>query len=67
MIDRIKKKAEELLRTKQVDLIIGYKRAPDGVSVAPVFIDKAEEIGDMDVRGNSFILNNRLEAEIRNS
>ncbi len=47
MIDRIKKKAEELLRTKQVDLIIGYKRAPDGVSVAPVFIDKAEETKEL--------------------
>jgi formate dehydrogenase (coenzyme F420) beta subunit len=32
-------KAKELLRNKQVDLIIGYQRAADGISAAPCFVD----------------------------
>lgn len=43
MIEELKNKAKELLRTKQVDLIIGYKRASDGVSAIPYFIYKEEE------------------------
>lgn len=32
-------KAKELLKTKQADIIIGYKRSPDGVFAAPCFIE----------------------------
>ena len=35
----LKDKAKELLRNKQVDLIIGYARAADGISATPCFID----------------------------
>ncbi|MFH1876082.1 MAG: 4Fe-4S dicluster domain-containing protein [Candidatus Omnitrophota bacterium] len=43
MIEEVKNKAKELLRTKQVDLIIGYKRASDGVFAIPCFIYKEKE------------------------
>ena len=44
MLNEIKAKAKELLKTKQVDLIIGYKRAADGVSAMPAFIGKEEDV-----------------------
>lgn len=39
MIEKLRNKAKELLKTKQVELIIGYQRAPDGVSARPCFIE----------------------------
>ncbi len=46
MINKIKTKVKELFSTKQVDLVIGYKRAPDGVSAMPCFIYK-EDMADI--------------------
>lgn len=43
MTDELKNKARELLKTKQVDMIIGYARASDGVLVIPAFIYKEED------------------------
>lgn len=43
MIEEIKHKVKELLKTKQVDVVIGYKRATDKVSATPAFIGKEEE------------------------
>ena len=43
MTEELKNTARELLKTKQVDMIIGYQRAPDGVSAKPCFIDKEED------------------------
>lgn len=47
MIEEIRKKAKELLKKKQVELIIGYKRAPDGISGQPAFIDKEEDVDNL--------------------
>lgn len=47
MIEEIKKKAKELLSSKQLDLIIGYKRASDGILAMPAFFEKAEDIKDL--------------------
>lgn len=47
MIEEIKGKARELLKSKQIDLIIGYKRAPDGIQATPAFIDKEDKVGDL--------------------
>lgn len=44
MIEEIKSKLRELLKNKTVDLIIGYKRAPDGIQAMPAFIDKEEDV-----------------------
>lgn len=43
MIEEIKKKARELLKNKQVDLLIGYKRAADKISATPCFITQEEQ------------------------
>lgn len=43
MIDEIRKKVKELLKNKQVDVVIGYKRAPDGVFATPDFIEKEDD------------------------
>lgn len=43
MIDALRDKAKELLKTKQVELIVGYRRAPDNVSAMPCVITAAEE------------------------
>ena len=43
MVEEIKAKARELLKNKQVGLIIGYRRAADGVLAAPAFIDKEQD------------------------
>lgn len=37
MIEKIKNKAKELLKNKQVDLFIGYRRSEDGISSSPCF------------------------------
>lgn len=44
MISELRTKARELLKAEQVELVIGYKRAPDGVSAMPTFIDKEEDV-----------------------
>ncbi|MFH1854044.1 MAG: 4Fe-4S dicluster domain-containing protein [Candidatus Omnitrophota bacterium] len=44
MIEKIKIEAKELLKTKQAGLIIGYKRAADGISAMPAFIDREEYV-----------------------
>ncbi|MEK6732833.1 MAG: 4Fe-4S dicluster domain-containing protein [Candidatus Omnitrophota bacterium] len=44
MIDELKNKARELLKNKQVDLIIGYQRASDGVLAMPCFVDREEDV-----------------------
>ncbi len=43
MNEELKNKARELLKNKQVELIIGYQRAPDGVSAAPCFIENEKD------------------------
>lgn len=45
MIEELKNTARELLKTNKVDVIIGYERASDGISVKPCFIDMEEDIG----------------------
>lgn len=47
MIEEIKQKAKELLKNKQAGLIVGYKRAADGISAAPAFIDREEDAEDL--------------------
>jgi len=44
MIDELKNKARELLKNKQVDLIIGYQRASDGVLAMPCFVEREEDV-----------------------
>ncbi|MBU4590366.1 MAG: 4Fe-4S dicluster domain-containing protein [Candidatus Omnitrophica bacterium] len=44
MIDQIKTKAKELLKTKKVDIVIGYKKASDRIGAIPAFIDKEGDI-----------------------
>ena len=44
MINQIRTKAKELLKTKKVDVVIGYKKASDGIGTIPTFIDKEEDI-----------------------
>lgn len=43
MIEKIKNQVKELLKNKQIELFIGYKRASDGILAVPVFIDKEED------------------------
>ncbi len=38
MIDDLKNKIKDLLKTNQVDLVIGHKRASDGITATPYFI-----------------------------
>lgn len=47
MIEEIRIKARELLKAKRVELIIGYKRAPDGISTMPAFINKEADVGNL--------------------
>lgn len=44
MTEELKNKAKELLKSGQVDVIIGYQRAPDRVSAAPCLIDNEQEV-----------------------
>lgn len=39
MIDEIRNKAKELLKTGQVEMLIGYKKASDGISAQPCVIE----------------------------
>ena len=43
MIEKLKAKARDLLRSARVEALIGYKRASDGISAMPAFIDKEED------------------------
>jgi ferredoxin len=45
MRDELQAKARELLKDKQVEVIIGYKRGPDGASAVPAFIYREEDAG----------------------
>ena len=47
MIEELKSKAKELLKNKQVDLIIGYKRVSDGVSAMPCFVAQEEDADNL--------------------
>lgn len=47
LIEEVKKKTKELLKNKQVDIVIGYKRACDGILAAPAFIYTEEDTGDL--------------------
>ncbi len=47
MIEELKNKVKELLKNKQVDVVIGYKRAADGISATPCFIEKEEEANQL--------------------
>lgn len=47
MIEKIKEKAKELLTTKQVEVIIGFKRATDGVSAIPAFCVNEEDVASL--------------------
>ena len=40
---QVREKARELLASGQVELVIGYRRASDGVTARPAFIRKAED------------------------
>lgn len=41
---QIREKARELLASGQVEVVIGYQRASDGVTARPAFIRKAEDV-----------------------
>ena len=43
MVEELRVKARELLKNKQVELVIGYQRASDGVSVTPCFIENEKD------------------------
>jgi formate dehydrogenase (coenzyme F420) beta subunit len=43
MIKELKEKVKELLDTKKVDLVIGYRRASDGIAAQPFFLQKEGE------------------------
>ncbi|PIY82238.1 MAG: 4Fe-4S ferredoxin [Candidatus Omnitrophica bacterium CG_4_10_14_0_8_um_filter_44_12] len=45
MIEELRNKARELLKTKQVEAVIGYQRASDGLSAIPCVIRSEEEAG----------------------
>ena len=47
MIEELRNKARELLKTNKVDVIIGYERAPDGISAKPCFVEKEEDIENL--------------------
>ncbi len=43
MVEELRVKARELLKNKQVELVIGYQRASDGVSATPCFIENEKD------------------------
>lgn len=47
LIEEIKKKVKELLKNKQADLVIGYKRASDGINAVPAFFYSEEDAQDL--------------------
>ena len=44
MVEELRVKTRELLRNKQVELVIGYQRAADGVSATPCFIENEKDV-----------------------
>ncbi len=44
IIKELKDMLKELIKSKQVDVVIGYKRASDGVSAAPCLVDNENDI-----------------------
>lgn len=44
MVEELRVKVRELLKNKQVDLIIGYQRASDGISAMPCFIENEKDV-----------------------
>ncbi|MFH1784773.1 MAG: 4Fe-4S dicluster domain-containing protein [bacterium] len=44
MSEELKNKVKELLKTKQIEVLIGYGRASDGISATPIFIETEEEV-----------------------
>jgi formate dehydrogenase (coenzyme F420) beta subunit len=47
MSEELRNKARELLKTKKVDIIIGYQRAFDGISAKPCFIDNENDVDSL--------------------
>lgn len=47
MSEELRNKAGELLRNKQVDLILGYQRAADGISALPCLVRKESDAGKL--------------------
>ena len=47
MIEEIKTKVKELLKGKQADVVIGYKRSPDGISAIPAFVNTEEGVENL--------------------
>ncbi|MDP2940780.1 MAG: hypothetical protein Q8N85_00785, partial [Candidatus Omnitrophota bacterium] len=45
MTEELRNKARELLKSRKVEVIIGYQRAADGVSAQPCFIDNEKDAG----------------------
>lgn len=45
MTEELRKKAKELLKSGQVSVVIGYRRASDGIRAAPAFITREEDAG----------------------
>jgi ferredoxin len=43
MVEELRVKARELLKSKQVELVIGYQRVSDGVSATPCFIEDKKD------------------------
>ncbi|MDP2661399.1 MAG: hypothetical protein Q8R28_11795, partial [Dehalococcoidia bacterium] len=43
IVAQIREKARELLSSGQVELVIGYRRASDGVTARPAFVRRAED------------------------
>lgn len=43
MVEELRVKARELLKNRQVELVIGYQRASDGVSATPCFIENEKD------------------------
>ncbi len=44
MIEELRNKTRELLKTKQVELIIGYQRVSDGLLAVPCFVEREEDV-----------------------
>jgi len=47
MIEELRDKARELLKNKQADLVIGYKRASDGLLAVPCFVEREEDAAEL--------------------
>ncbi|KKL09676.1 hypothetical protein LCGC14_2563500, partial [marine sediment metagenome] len=45
MIEEIRKKAKELLKSKEVEVIIGYQKSSSNSFITPCFIETEDEVG----------------------